>query len=146
MTRKITLGAANIKLGRQRKLYLGNLEAKRDWGYSPEYVEGIWRMLQLDHPGDYVLATGETHSVHDFLEAAFEHVGIDWRKCVGFDPLYLRPTEVDSLVGDYSKARDALGWEPRTRMVSLAQLMVNSDLTLLSDERPQRFQEKLSGA
>lgn len=146
VTRKITLGAANIKLGRQRKLYLGNLEAKRDWGYSPEYVEGIWRMLQLDHPGDYVLATGETHSVHDFLEAAFEHVGIDWRKCVGFDPLYLRPTEVDSLVGDYSKARDALGWEPRTRMVSLAQLMVNSDLTLLSDERPQRFQEKLSGA
>ncbi|MBI5014194.1 MAG: GDP-mannose 4,6-dehydratase [Deltaproteobacteria bacterium] len=133
VTRKISLGAANIKLGRQKKLFLGNLDAKRDWGYSAEYVEGMWRMLQQDRPDDYVLATGETHSVRDYLEATFAHLGLDWREYVEFDPLYLRPTEVDLLIGDYGKAKAALDWEAKTRMADLARLMVDSDLQRLKE-------------
>ena len=131
VTRKITLAAANIKLGKQKKLYLGNLDSKRDWGYAPEYVEGMWRMLQQDKPDDYVLATNETHSIRDFLEASFSHLGMDWRDHVEFDPLYMRPSEVDLLIGDYSKAKTQLGWEPKTRMHALAQLMTDADLALV---------------
>ncbi|OHB67815.1 MAG: GDP-mannose 4,6-dehydratase [Planctomycetes bacterium RBG_13_63_9] len=134
VTRKISLAAANIKLGRQKKLYLGNLDAQRDWGYSPEYVEGMWLMLQQDHPDDYVLATGVTYSVRQFLDAAFEHVGLNWREFVEFDPLYLRPTEVDLLLGNSLKAKSALGWEPRTGMADLARLMVDSDLEILTEK------------
>ena len=131
VTRKITLAAANIKLGKQEKLYLGNLDSKRDWGYAPEYVEGMWRMLQQDKPDDYVLATNETHSIRDFLDASFSHLGLDWREHVEFDPLYMRPSEVDLLIGDYSKAKACLGWEPRTRMRELAKLMTDADLALV---------------
>jgi GDPmannose 4,6-dehydratase len=131
VTRKITLAAANIKLGRQKKLYLGNLDARRDWGYAPEYVEGMWRMLQQDEPRDYVLATGQAYSVRDFLEAAFKPLGLDWREHVEFDPLYTRPAEVDYLVGNYSRAQHYLGWEPRTRMPELAALMTAADLELM---------------
>lgn len=137
VTRKISLGVANIMLGRQKKLYLGNIDAKRDWGYSPEYVEGMWMILQHDKPDDYVLATHETHSVRDFLDAAFEHVGLDWREYVEFDPLYLRPTEVDALIGDFSKAKAVLGWEPHTRMPELARLLVDSDLKLMTEDSRQ---------
>lgn len=131
VTRKITQAVARIKAGRQQELPLGNLEARRDWGYAPEYVEGMWRMLQADKPDDYVLATNETHSIRDFLEAAFSHVGLDWRNHVTFDARQLRPAEVDNLRGDYSKARTALGWEPHTRMVALARLMVDADVAAL---------------
>jgi GDPmannose 4,6-dehydratase len=131
VTRKITIGAARIKHGLQRELTLGNLDAARDWGYAPEYVEGMWRMLQQDQPDDFVLATNETHSVRDFLDAAFECVGLNWRDHVTFDPRFLRPAEVDTLQGDYAKAQRVLGWEPRTRMRALAQLMVEADLATL---------------
>ena len=131
VTRKITLAAANIKLGRQKKLYLGNLDAKRDWGYAPEYVEGMWRMLQQDEPRDFVLATGETHSIRDFLEASFAHVGLDWRDHVEFDSIYVRPAEVDLLIGDASKAKAHLGWEAKTNMRALAVLMTEADLDLV---------------
>jgi GDPmannose 4,6-dehydratase len=130
VTRKISLAVANIKLGHQKKLFLGNIDSKRDWGYAPEYVEGMWRMLQHDQPDDYVLATNETWSVRDFLHACFSHVGLDWQEYVEFDPLYVRPTEVDLLIGDYSKAKAALGWEPKTRMHELARIMVDADLAL----------------
>jgi GDPmannose 4,6-dehydratase len=130
VTRKISLAAARIKLGKQQGLILGNLEAKRDWGYAKEYVEGMWRMLQQDTPCDYVLATNETHSIRDFLDAAFERVGLDWHDHVKFDSRFLRPAEVDVLIGDYSKARSELGWEPQTRMRGLAELMVDADLKL----------------
>ncbi len=129
VTRKITLAAARIKRGQQREFYLGNLEPRRDWGYAKEYVEGMWRMLQQDEPGDYVLATNETHSIRDFLDAAFGHVGLDWHDYVKHDPRLLRPAEVDLLIGDYSKAKARLDWEPQTRMAALANLMVDADLT-----------------
>ncbi|HET8603304.1 MAG TPA: GDP-mannose 4,6-dehydratase [Marmoricola sp.] len=128
VTRKITLGVAAIKLGVTDKLELGNLEAVRDWGYAPEYVEGMWRMLQHDEPGDYVLATGEGHTVRDFCESAFAHAGLDWRDHVTHDRQYERPTEVDALIGDASKAREVLGWEARTTAKDLARLMVEADL------------------
>jgi GDPmannose 4,6-dehydratase len=128
VTRKITLAAAQIKLGQRAELSLGNLEARRDWGYAPEYVEGMWRMLQQSAPDDYVLATNETHSVREFLDVAFGHVGLDWSEHVTFDDRFLRPAEVDALVGDYGKARAKLNWEPRTRMRALAVLMVDADL------------------
>jgi GDPmannose 4,6-dehydratase len=132
VTRKISIAAARIKKGLQEKLYLGNLDSKRDWGYAKEYVEGMWLMLQQDTPDDYVLATNETHTIKAFLEAAFNCVGLDWKNYVIFDDKYLRPAEVDLLIGDYSKAKAKLGWEPKTRMKELAELMVDSDLELLS--------------
>lgn len=132
VTRKISIAAARIKKGLQEKLYLGNLDSKRDWGYAKEYVEGMWLMLQQDTPDDYVLATNETHTIKAFLEAAFNCVGLDWKNYVIFDDKYLRPAEVDLLIGDYSKAKAKLGWEPKTRMKELAKLMVDSDLELLS--------------
>jgi GDPmannose 4,6-dehydratase len=128
VTRKITRAAAHIKEGLQEKLFLGNLEARRDWGYAPEYVEAMWMMLQQDAPDDYVIATGETHSVREFLEEAFSCVGLDWREYVCIDSRYYRPSEVDELVGNAAKARRILGWEPRTRFRKLVGLMVDADL------------------
>ena len=127
VTRKITRAAVRIKAGLQKKLYLGNLEAKRDWGYAKEYVEAMWLMLQQDKPDDYVIATGETHSVRDFLEEAFSYLDLDWREYVELDPKYLRPTEVDLLVGDASKAKRVLNWEPKVTFKELVQLMVDAD-------------------
>ena len=134
VTRKITLSVARIKHGLQDKLVLGNLEAKRDWGYAPEYVEAMWRMLQLDAPEDFVIATGETRSVGEFVEEAFGLVGLDWRQYVVSDPAYLRPTEVDLLVGDPGKAKAKLGWEPRVKFKELVKLMVEADLKLAERE------------
>jgi len=131
VSRKITLGAAAIKLGLRSQLALGNLEAQRDWGYSRDYVEAMWMMLQRDEPDDFVVATGETRSVRDFCEAAFGYLDLDYRDYVVVDPLYFRPTEVDQLVGDSSKARRELGWAPRTSFHELVHLMVDSDLELL---------------
>jgi GDPmannose 4,6-dehydratase len=131
VTRKISLAAARIKLGRQDKLQLGGLDARRDWGYAPEYVEGMWRMMQEPEPDDYVLATNETHSVRDFLDAAFARVGLDWREHVIFEARFVRPAEVGGLMGDYAKARRKLGWEPKTRMAALAAIMVDADLAAL---------------
>jgi GDPmannose 4,6-dehydratase len=133
VTRKITRAVAHIQAGLQDKLYLGNLEAKRDWGFAREYVEAMWLMLQQDQPDDYVIATGETHSVREFLEAAFAHAGLDSRKYVEIDPNYYRPTEVDMLVGDYSKAKKQLGWEPKTKFKELVALMVDADVQLVKD-------------
>jgi GDPmannose 4,6-dehydratase len=133
VTRKITRAAAHIKAGLQQKLYLGNLDAKRDWGYAKEYVEAMWLMLQQDQPDDYVIATNETHSVREFLEAAFAHAGLPWQKHVEIDPNYFRPTEVDLLIGDYSKAKQKLGWEPKTTFNALAKLMVDADMKLVQD-------------
>jgi GDPmannose 4,6-dehydratase len=135
VTRKITRAVARIKAGRQDKLYLGNLDARRDWGYAKEYVEAMWLMLQQDEPDDYVVATNETHSIKDFLEASFSCVDLDWQDFVEFDQRLLRPAEVDLLIGDYSKAKEKLGWEPRTRMKALAELMVRSDQEQLERER-----------
>jgi len=131
VTRKITLAAARIKLGLQKELQLGNLDAKRDWGYAKEYVEGMWRMLQTEQPDDYVLATNETHTIREFLDTTFGHLDLDWKQYVKFDERLLRPSEVDLLIGDYSKAKKALGWEPATRMHALAKLMVEADLAAL---------------
>jgi GDPmannose 4,6-dehydratase len=117
----------------QEKLFLGNLDAKRDWGYAKEYVEAMWLMLQQDKPDDYVIATNETHSVREFLEAAFSHAGLDWRKHVEIDENYFRPTEVDLLIGDYSKARLKLGWEPKTKFTNLVKLMVDADVKMVKD-------------
>jgi GDPmannose 4,6-dehydratase len=133
VTRKITRAVAHIVNGLQDKLYLGNLEAKRDWGYAREYVEAMWLMLQQAKPDDYVVATGETHSVREFLEAAFAHAGLDWRKYVEIDPNYYRPTEVDLLVGDASKAKKQLGWEPKTKFNDLVKLMVDADMQMVKD-------------
>jgi GDPmannose 4,6-dehydratase len=134
VTRKISRAVAFIKAGLQDKLYLGNLDAKRDWGYAPEYVEATWRMLQQDQPDDYVIATGETHTVREFCELAFGHVGLDWQKYVATDPRYLRPAEVDLLLGDASKAKRVLGWEPKTRFKELVRLMVDADVQSLTDK------------
>jgi len=128
VTRKITMGVAAIEQGRTRELRLGNLEAKRDWGYAPDYVEAMWRILQQDTPADYVIATGETHSVREFCEQAFGCVGLDYREFVKVDPKYFRPAEVNQLLGDASKARRELGWEPRVIFKELARLMVQADL------------------
>ncbi len=134
VTRKITIAAARIKLGLQKELYLGNIDSKRDWGYAAEYVEGMWRMLQQDQPDDYVLATNETWTIKDFLSASFGALGLEWEKYVKFDERFIRPAEVDLLIGDYSKAKNKLGWEPQTRMHALAKLMVDSDLKLAQAE------------
>ena len=134
VTRKITRGVAEIKAGLANKLYLGNLDAKRDWGYAKEYVAAMWLMLQQDQPEDFVIATGETHSVREFVEEAFSHVGLDWRAYVEIDPKYYRPAEVDQLVGDASKALRQLGWSPQTRFKDLARLMVDADIAALKKE------------
>jgi len=131
VTRKISIAAARIKKGLQKELVLGNLDSKRDWGYAKEYVEGMWMMLQQDKPDDYVLATNETHTIRAFLDATFEHLDLDWKDHVKFDEKFLRPAEVDLLIGDYSKAKQQLGWEPKTRMKGLAELMVDADLASL---------------
>lgn len=134
VTRKITRAVARIKSGLQSKLYLGNLDAVRDWGYAPEYVEGMWRMLQHDKPLDYVLATGHAATIKDFLSYSFSHVGLDWQDYVEFDSRYLRPTEVDSLIGDSSLAQRELGWQAKTMAKELAKLMVDADIEALSHE------------
>jgi GDPmannose 4,6-dehydratase len=138
VTRKITRAVAHIQAGLQDKLYLGNLEAKRDWGYAKEYVEAMWLMLQQDQPDDYVVATGETHSVREFLEAAFGHVGLDWQKHVVHDERYVRPAEVDLLIGDCTKAREKLGWKATTKFKDLVKLMVDGDIALLKAHREGR--------
>jgi len=139
VTRKITRAVAHIAAGLQQKLYLGNLEAKRDWGYAKEYVQAMWLMLQQDKPDDYVIATNDTHSVREFLDLAFSHVNLDWKKHVEIDPRYYRPAEVDLLIGDFSKARRLLGWAPKTRFPDLVKLMVDADLQLLKDYREGRI-------
>jgi GDPmannose 4,6-dehydratase len=135
VTRKITRAVAHIKAGLQKNLYLGNLDAKRDWGYAKEFVEAMWLMLQQEQPDDYVIATNETHSVREFLEAAFSHVGLNWQDYVEIDPRYYRPAEVELLIGDYSKAKQKLGWEPKTRFSDLVKLMVDADMELLRRHR-----------
>ena len=134
VTRKITRAVARIRAGLQNDLYLGNLDSIRDWGYAPEYVEGMWRMLQVDEPTDYVLATGRGYSIKDFLEASFGHVDLDWREFVKFDERYLRPTEVDALIGDSSKAQERLGWTPTVDAPALARIMVDADVEALTCE------------
>lgn len=136
VTRKISRAVARIARGLQKDLFLGNLDARRDWGYAPEYVEGMWRMLQTDEPKDYVLATGTSYSVRDFLDLSFQHVGLDWRDHVWLDPRYLRPTEVDDLVGDASAAERELGWKPHVLTPELAAKMVDADLELLDSPYP----------
>jgi GDPmannose 4,6-dehydratase len=128
VSRKVTKAVARIKLGLQDKLFLGNLEAKRDWGYAADYMEAIWLMLQQPQPDDYVIATGETHSVRDLLDEAFGYVDLDWHKYVEIDARYYRPTEVDLLLGDASKARKVLGWQPRVKFRDLVRMMVDADL------------------
>jgi GDPmannose 4,6-dehydratase len=141
VSRKITRAVARIRCGLLGKLYLGNLDAKRDWGYAPEYVEAMWRMMQLDEPDDFVVATGETHTVREFVQSAFDYAGLDWRESVEIDPRYFRASEVDILLGDASKARRVLGWEPRVKFEQLVRLMVDADMRLLQDQlqgRPAR--------
>jgi len=134
VTRKITRAAAAIKLGLQTKLYLGNLDAKRDWGFAGDYVEAMWRMMQQDHPEDFVIATGETHSVRELLDEAFGHLNLDWNRHVEIDPRYFRPAEVDLLIGDAAKAREKLGWEPKVSFRELVKMMVDADLVNLKKE------------
>jgi GDPmannose 4,6-dehydratase len=132
VTRKVTRAVANILAGKQDSLYMGNLDAVRDWGYAPEYVEAMWRMLQADEPDDFVVSTGTNYTVKDFLQFSFEHVGLDWEKYVKFDERYLRPTEVDSLIGDSSKAEEKLGWVPKILTPELARIMVDADIQSLA--------------
>ena len=139
VTRKITRAVARIRAGLQEKLYLGNLEAKRDWGYAPEYVEAMWLMLQQDEPDDFVIATGTAHSVREFAHLAFAHADMDYERYVEIDPAYRRPAEVDFLMGDASKARRLLGWKPRTTFEELVPLMVEADVQLLEDELSGRL-------
>ncbi len=138
VTRKVTHGAAAIRLGLRNGLALGNLDAERDWGYAKDYVEAMWLMLQQDEPEDYVIATGQTHSVRELVDVAFEHAGLDPAEHVVTDPRFLRPAEVELLVGDYSKAREKLGWEPRTSFDELVRLMVDADLEMLARGVPQK--------
>ena len=135
VTRKITRAVGRIKMGLQDKLFMGNIEAKRDWGYAADYVEGMWRILQHSKPDDFVLATGEMHSVREFLEAAFGAVDLDWHDYVDYDARYMRPSEVDQLLGDASKAKRELGWEPRVRFKELVKIMVDADLKLAEREK-----------
>ena len=139
VTRKITRAVARIEAGLDNKLYLGNLDSKRDWGYAPEYVEAMWRMLQQEKPDDYVIATGETHTVRDFVEEAFAYAGLDWAKFVDEDPRYFRPTEVDLLIGNAQKAEKQLGWRPKTRFKELVRLMVDADREILQLELQGRM-------
>ncbi len=142
VTRKITRGVARICAGIQDRLYLGNLDAKRDWGFAPDYVEAIWMMMQQPESDDYVIAMGETHSVREFTELAFSHVGLDWRKYVEIDPRYFRPAEVDILQGDASKARMKLGWRPKTGFEELVKLMVEADMRLLNEKLSGEFERR----
>jgi GDPmannose 4,6-dehydratase len=135
VTRKITRAATRIKEGLQEKLYLGNLEAKRDWGFAGDYVEAMWRMLQQDEPDDFVIATGETHSVKEFVATVFGLLDLDWQQYVEIDPRYFRPTEVDILLGDPAKARKKLGWKPTTDLQALAEMMVEHDWRIAREER-----------
>ena len=134
VTRKITRAVARIQAGIQEKLYLGNLDAKRDWGYAPEYVEAMWMMLQQDEPQDFVIGTGEAHTVREFVQVAFDHAGLDWERHVEVDPKYFRPSEVDYLLADATKAKQILGWEPKTTFEELARIMVDADVQLLKEE------------
>ena len=134
VTRKISRAVARIKAGMQDKLYLGNLDASRDWGYAPEYVEAMWMILQQDEPQDFVIATGEAHTVREFVELAFDRVGLDWQGHVEIDPMYFRPAEVESLCGDPARAREKLGWKAKTSFEELVALMVDGDVALLDDE------------
>jgi GDPmannose 4,6-dehydratase len=134
VTRKITRAVGRIRYGLQDTLYLGNLDAKRDWGFAGDFVEAMWLMLQQDTPGDYVIATGSSYSVRDFLEAAFAHAGLEWERYVAFDPRYLRPAEVDHLLGDASRAQVRLGWQPRVDFAQLVRMMVDHDLELAQQE------------
>jgi GDPmannose 4,6-dehydratase len=138
VTRKITRAVAAIKHGLQKELFLGNLDAKRDWGYAPEYVEGMWRILQHDEGDDFVLATNETHTIRELLDIAFGHADLDWKKYVKHDERYERPAEVDLLIGDASKAKRILEWEPTVRFRQLVEIMVDADLNLLSKPTAQR--------
>lgn len=144
VTRKITRAVAHIKAGLQDKLYLGNLDSKRDWGYAKEYVEAMWLMLQQDEPDDYVIATNETHTIREFLDVAFGHVGLDWKKYVEIDQKYFRPAEVDLLIGDPSKAKKKLGWEPKTTFKELAELMVDADIELLEKTLKGKITHRIS--
>ena len=136
VTRKITRAVARIVAGTQKKLYLGNLDSKRDWGYAKDYVKAMWLMLQQDKPDDYVVATGETHSIREFLDVAFKYVNLDWNDFVSFDPRYLRPAEVDLLIGDPTKAKKQLNWEPSVTFEGLVKLMVDADLAAIGLETP----------
>lgn len=140
VTRKITRAVANIKAGRQDVLYLGNMDAKRDWGYAPDYVEAMWLMLQQKKADDYVVATGETHTVREFVEQAFAHVGLNYKKYVKIDPRYFRPAEVDLLIGDYKKAKRVLGWKPKVTFKELVKIMVESDVQDLQSKLGGEFQ------
>ncbi len=135
VTRKVTDGVARIKLGLQRELRMGNLDARRDWGFAGDYVDAMWRMLQQPEPNDYVVGTGETHSVQELVEIAFAHAGLDWREHVVVDPKFLRPAEVDLLLADPSKAKRELGWEPTVSFADLVRMMVDADLARLSARR-----------
>ena len=137
VTRKITRALGRIKAGLQKKLYLGNLDSRRDWGFAGDYVEAMWMMLQQEEPGDFVVATGEAFSVREFLSIAFNHLNLDWEKYVEIDPQYFRPTEVDYLLGDPSKAMKTFGWKPKTSFQQLVQMMVDSDLALAEREASQ---------
>jgi len=139
VTRKITRAVARIKRGLQKELFLGNLDAQRDWGYAKEYVEGMWRILQQDSPDDYVLATNETHTVREFCQEAFSYVGLDWEQYVKHDSHYERPAEVDLLIGDPAKAKHQLGWEPATKFHALVRLMVDSDLRAVDGKADARL-------
>ncbi|MFA5835573.1 MAG: GDP-mannose 4,6-dehydratase [Bellilinea sp.] len=136
VTRKITRALAAIKAGKQRKLFLGNLDSKRDWGYAPEYVEAMWMMLQQDRGDDYVVATGESHSIREFLDEAFGYLGMDWNRFVEIDPKYYRPTEVDYLLGNPTKAKTQLGWEPKVKFRELVRIMADADLELVGEKCP----------
>jgi len=138
VTRKITRALGRIKMGLQKKLYLGNLDSERDWGFAGDYVEAMWMMLQQDSPDDFVVATGESYTVRQFLEQAFGYAGLQWQDFVEFDPRYLRPTEVDALCGDPSKAKKAMGWSPRTSFNALVEMMVDHDMELADRERTLR--------
>ncbi|HXI61429.1 MAG TPA: GDP-mannose 4,6-dehydratase, partial [Pyrinomonadaceae bacterium] len=134
VSRKITRAATRIKVGLQDKLYMGNLDAQRDWGYARDYVEAMWLMLNAEEPQDYVIATGVTHSVREFIERTFSYLDLDWQRYVEIDPRYFRPAEVDLLLGDASKARRELGWEPKVNFDQLVKLMVDHDLQLAKQE------------
>lgn len=149
VTRKITRALAAIRAGKQKTLYLGNLESRRDWGYAPEYVEAQWLILQQDQPDDYVIGTGESHKISEFLDESFGYLGMDWHEYVKIDPRYFRPTEVDYLLSDPSKSRQKLGWEPRVRFHELVKIMVDADLELQGlpcpGEGKRIIQERFSG-
>ncbi len=149
VTRKITRALAAIRAGKQKKLYLGNLESRRDWGYAPEYVEAMWMILQQDHADDYVIGTGESHQIREFLDEAFGYVGMDWHQYVEIDPRYYRPTEVDYLLADPSKSQRELNWSPRVKFHELVRIMVDADMELMGLDSPGEgrkiLQERFSG-